>query len=93
MKMRLQSVFGMGAILSAVLLPVKLSLSAITQGEDDGQPKIERHNVTEKHLINPARGRDPESAVPAACLQATRRDACATRRANPLDEHGPPDPQ
>ena len=79
---------GMGAILSAVLLPlttsaaevlpVKASLSAISQDEVSGQPKIARFEVTDKAIVNLARGR-PDAAVPANEILALLVN-CATRR-------------
>ena len=82
---------GMGAILSAVLLPlttsaaevlpVKASLSAISQDEVSGQPKIARFEVTDKAIVNLARGRAPDAAVPANEILALLVN-CATREGN-----------
>jgi hypothetical protein len=65
------------AVSAAEVLPLKASFSASAQDEQDGQPKIVRLRLTEAALINLARGRAHDAAVPANEILALLLD-CST---------------
>jgi hypothetical protein len=65
------------AVSAAEVLPVKASFSLSGQDDQNGQPKITRLRVTEAALINLARGRLPDAAVPADEILALLLD-CST---------------